>query len=372
MIFDDSLPEFIPGTSGSNLPVKFAPPGLPPMYPVLSDPTAPSNRMEEPVRKWRLSKGANSGASSWSNREDEPMHEQLNIFQGEESLIPDTIAEELWQSHFRQHDAELNDRKETEYLMQLYKQSSGRWPVIYDRWQMHPVYGLRGKSIESLKSKFNKVAMKLIETDVLLRKRPSTTMERFQVTQHLKFLPIFAMKYNEKNEYLRRLFLENAFKRPASPDQDRWVNEIMRIPTLSVKKKGQQAKPPVIPGPHLASSLNASVQSEISSSEYTRVKAVLRGLGIDKTALANTPAVAKLMAVVEKEAAALLMMRDSLQRKKQELEILRTSGGNGVGGMRMRPPPSSTSAPTSSASTPAPGMHMQPQSISISQQKRKR
>ena len=38
----------------------------------------------------------------------------------------------------------------------------------------------------------------------------------------------------------------------------------------------------------------------------------------------------KLFAVIERETYSLIMLRDSLQRKKQELEILRTSGVNGV------------------------------------------
>lgn len=369
MIYDDSLSEFVPGGSGSRLTTKFAPPGLPSMSTVLADPISSPGKMKGHVRRWRRTRIPNAMTTVWSATDaDVEMGGGISIFQGEESLVPESIPDDLWQTHFRQHDAELNDRKETEYLLQLYKQTSGRWPVIYDRWQMHPVYGLRGKSVESLKSKFNKVAIRLIEIDLLQRKRPATTIERIQFSQQLKYLPIFAMKFNEKNEFLRRLFLENSFKRPSTSDQDKMMNEIMRIPSLAMKKR-QQGKPPVTPGPHLASSLIQTVHNDISNSEYNRVKAALKGLGADKSNLTMTPKVARLVAVVEREAAALLMMRDSLQRKRQELEILRTSGGNASSGVRMR---QSGPAPVPPAPAVPVNLAAPPQSITISQQKRKR
>ena len=381
MIYDDSLPEFVPGGAGAHLAIRFAPNGPPPMYAAISDPMAPENRMSSPVRKWELRRPNTGKALVWAVHEEvDSMRDSTSeLFQGEELLIPDSIPDELWHAHFRQHDADLNDRKEADFLLQLFKQTCGRWPVIYDRWQMHPVYGLRGKSVEALKSKFNKIAMKLLEIDLLQRKRPASAMERIQVSQQLKYLPLFSMKYNEKNEYLRRLFLDNAFKRGVSADHEKAVSEIMRVPTMMMKKKSQQSKPPVAPGPHAASTLITTLQSEVTNSEYNRVKAVLKGLGVDRASTAITPKLAKLMATVEKEAATLLMMRDSLQRKKQELEILRTSGGNGAGAMRMRgaaatPPPAITVSPNAPNSAPPQTIQPSttPAAITISQQKRKR
>ena len=358
-MFDESLEEFIPANIGRNSLSIVSERGLPSMVTVISDPIIPSNHMEGRVRSWMRNRFHGETCSTWQRYDaDGAMsNSSINVFHGEEDLIPDSIPDALWQSHFRQHDAELNDRRETEFLLFLYKQSSGRWPVIYDRWQMHPVYGLRGKSVESLKSKFNKVLMKLFEIDLLQQKRPATTVERIQISQQLKYLPIFAVKYNEKNEFLRRLFLENSFKR-APQDMDKLVNEMLRIPTMNMKKKTNLGKLPSVPGPMLASSFVPVVQTDLSASEYTRVKAVLTSLGIDRAEAVRTPRLATLFAAIEKEAATLLMMRDSLQRKKQELEILRSSGGVGALGVRTRP-----LAPT--ASLPL-------QSISNSQHKRKR
>lgn len=292
----------------------------------------------------------------------------IHVFQGEEDIVPDSIPDSLWQSHFRQHDAELNDRKETEYLLQLYKRTSGRWPVIYDRWQTHPVYGLRGKSLESLKSKFNKVVMKLFEIDILRQKRPATTVERIQISQQLKYLPIFSMKYNEKNEFLRRLFLENSFKRNAQ-EFEKYIGEILKVPSMSMKKKTQQIRAGSVPGPVLASSLVPSTEADFTSSEFSRVKSVLASLGIDRSAAMSTPKLAKLFASVEKEAGTLLMMRDSLQRKKQELEILRSNGGSGGLGMRARATGSPSPVQSNNQQVNQPHAF---QSISVTQQKRKR
>ena len=103
MLFDDSLPEFVPGGSCSNMPVKFAPPGLPPMYTVLSDPIASKNRMAESVTGWKLSRVGQGSVSKWSRtEEDERMSDQSSIFHGEECLVPESIPDDLWQSHFRQ------------------------------------------------------------------------------------------------------------------------------------------------------------------------------------------------------------------------------------------------------------------------------
>jgi hypothetical protein len=354
------------------------------MITVISDPLADANRLDRPVRKWKRSQSFRqaTGTSAWAPYdEDEKMEDDkakvLSGFSGEESLIPETIPDELWQSHFRQHDAELNDRKETEHLLWLYKQCSGRWPVIYDRWQLHPVYGPRGKSLESLKSKFNKVIMKLLEIDIVQKRKPANSMERMQVSQPLKYLPIFCMKYNEKNEYLRRLFLENQFKRQSSPDAtavcDKFMNELMRIPNMTMKHKKNMAKPPIVPGPQLASSQIHSVHSEISLAESNRLKAVIKSLGIDRSIMMCTPKIAKLFSIVEREAHTLLMMRDSLQRKKQELEILRTSGGiNSVGQTRapriMPAPPAVGSIPPQSTNA----VDMMMTAAAAQQQKRKR
>jgi hypothetical protein len=358
MFYDETIAEFVSGSRTFHVSSKLAPPGLPSMYPVISQPLAPSNRMDLPVKRWGRDFDCNSQTTRWVPLDlDEFMADKLEEFQGEESLVPESIPDELWQTHFRQHDSELNDRKETEFLLLLYKQSSGRWPVIYDRWQSHSVYGLRGKSLEALKSKFNKIAMKLLEIDLLQRKRPATTMERFQFLQELKYLPIFSMKYNEKNEYLRRIFLDNAYKKPNSVDQEKMVGEIMRGPNLAIKKKNQQSRPQLTPGPHLSKSLITSVQTEISGSEATRMRSMLAGLGISISASFSTPRIAKMLAVIEKETLSLLMMRDSLQRKKQELEILRTSGGTHAMHRARQPAP-----------PPAGVAH----SISINQQKRKR
>jgi hypothetical protein len=368
-MFDESLDAFIPSSSTAKVSYQFSEGGLPPMVTVISDPVGPKNWMEGRVRPWKQVNFSRDFSLAWRRADHDNSMQDTTVatFQGEEDLVPDSIPDGLWQSHFRQHDAELNDRRETEYLLQLYKRTCGRWPVIYDRWQMHPVYGLRGKSLESLKSKFNKVAMKLFEIDLLQQKQPASTVERIQICQQLKYLPLFAVKYNEKNEFLRRLFMENALKK--NPHEfEKQINEILRIPTISMKKKSAYHSRIVsVPGPQLASSLvPVSVQGELSASEYSRVKAVLLSLGIDRSRATATPKLAKLFATVEKEVATLLMMRDSLQRKKQELEILRTNGGVGaVGGGGIRPRVGS-----SSGSVNVQGV----QSISVShhQHKRKR
>jgi len=365
MIYDATVSEFVAGGVGSRLPNRFAPPGLPSMSTVLADPLSSINRMQRPVQKWKRSRmyDLENSASVWKREDDDDAmlddkEKTLLVLSGEEAIIPETIPDDIWQNHFRQHDADLSDRKETEFLLSLYRQCSGRWPVIYDRWQSHSVFGPRGKSMESLKSKFNKVVVKLLEVDVLKRRKITTATERMQATQSLRWLPIFAMKYNEKNEYLRRVFLENEFRRESSADAtaacDKCVNEIMRIPNLTMKHKktmggGPPGKPSLIPGPQLSSTMVQSVHSEISLAESNRLKAILKSLGIDRTSMQRTPKLSKLFSIVEREAHTLLMMRDSLQRKKQELEILRTSGINGgVGnGLNNRPRPPPPSGPQS-------------------------
>ena len=340
MIYDDDVPEYLPGGSGSRYPFKFAPPGLPSMYPNICDPMTVTNKLSRPVRSWKRVGGVpcDGESSGWVPvNSDEHMVNISPNYQGEEGLLPDSIPDELWQTHFRQHDAELNDRKETEYLLSLYKECCGRWPVIYDRWQMHSVYGLRGKSIESLKSKFNKVVMKLMEIDVLQqRKAPLSNVDRIEVSQSLRCLPLFSIKYNEKNEYLRRLFVENLHKRTvADPMQEKALSELLRIPNLTMKKR--RSPPIAAPGTVVASSTIPNVQTEVSSAEANRIKAMLKALGIERENLAKTPKIGKLMATIEKQAHILIMMRDSLQRKKQELEILKATGANGH--RKQQPPP---------------------------------
>lgn len=381
MNFDSNLPEFHPG-GNSNLPSKFAPGGLAPMYTVISEPLSQQARKDGPVRKWVKRKPGDTVTSRWLCTDDDEVMDggDSSIFQGEEVLLPDSLPESLWQSHFRQHDMELSDRKEAEFLLQLYKQSSGRWPVIFDRWQAHPIYGLRGKSLESLKTRFSRLIMKIMEIDLLQRKKPSTGMERLQVSQQLKFLPAFSARYNEKNEYLRRIFLQNMFKRSQGADIDKLFNELMRVPNLTLKKRAPQPKQPTAPGPHAASSMVSNIQSDISGSEYARVKAVLNSVGLDRAGLPLTPKIGKLMATAEKEAATLLMMRDALQRKKQELELLRISGGN-TNGLRPRAQMAANhsvvpqvSAPGTATPTPIPSVTPMGSNAgsSLIQQKRKR
>lgn len=364
MIYDATVSEFVAGGVGSKVPTRLAPPGLPSMTTILADPLSRINRLQRPVQRWKRSKMLDMeySASTWTRENDDQEmqdehHRVHTVFSGEEGLIPDTIPEDIWQSHFRQHDADLSDRKETEFLLSLYKQCSGRWPVVYDRWQSHPVFGPRGKSIESLKSKFNKVMLKLLEVDALKRRKATTATERIQATQSLRWLPIFAMKFNEKNEYLRRVFLENEFRRESSSEAmtacEKYVNELMRVPNLTMKHKktmtGGPSKPTLVAGPQLASSLIQSVHTEMSLAESNRLKAILKSLGVDRTSMQRTPKLSKLFSIVERETHTLLMMRDSLQRKKQELEILRTSGMNGgVGnGLNNRPPRPQPSGPPS-------------------------
>ena len=386
MIYDPAVSEFVAGGVGSRLPNRFAPPGLPSMSTVLADPLSSVNRTQGPVQKWKRSRMfdmANS-AFMWKREDDDQemsddKEKALLVFNGEEAVIPETIPDDIWQNHFRQHDADLSDRKETEFLLSLYRQCSGRWPVIYDRWQSHPVFGPRGKSMESLKSKFNKVVVKLLEIDAVKRRKAITASERMQATQSLRWLPIFAMKYNEKNEYLRRVFLENEFRRESSTDAtaacEKCVNEIMRVPNLTMKHKktmggGGPGKPSLIPGPQLSSTMIQSVHSEISLAESNRLKAILKSLGLDRSSMQRTPKLSKLFSIVEREAHTLLMMRDSLQRKKQELEILRTSGMNGgVGnGLNNRPRPPPPGPPSQNVNE----VLMAAAAAAAAQQKRKR
>jgi hypothetical protein len=380
MMYDESLDDFIVGGGTSQLPVKFAPQGPPPMIPVLIELPPSDSSVSRGSRSWRLEHVPREIGLKWvPQNQDAPMEEASStIFHGEESLLPETISDTIWQSHFRHQDTELADRKETEILLKLYLQSCGRWPVIHDRWVSHPVYGSRGRSLEALKSRFSRLVTKLVEIDLFQRKKPSSNSERLQVSQQLKYLPLFTMKYNEKNEYLRRIFLLNSDKRGSSPELDKLMNELTRIPTLNMKKRLPSLKAPLTPGPHAASSLMANVQAELSASEYLRVKSLLKSVGLDRAGMSITPKIARLLSVVEREAATLLIMRDSLQRKKQELEILRSSGGAGV--TRLRNAPQSTPPSTTAALTPvtvsapllsAPAAQAS-QSLSLSQQKRKR
>ena len=367
----------------SNLPVRFSPGGLAPMCAVLSDPVSIQKQMKLcQSGGWARKRQQGRYSFGWSrDDDDEYMGEAPTpAFVGEEGLIPDTIPESVWQDHFRQQDSDLADRKELEFLLQLYKQCAGRWPVIYDRWQGHPVYGMRGKSLESLKGRLNKVVLKLMEIDLLQRRKPSTSMERLQVSQQLKYLPLFAVRFNEKHDYLRRIFLHNSFKRPLVNDIDKLVGELMRLPNLAVKKRGHISRPPTPPGPQAATASVASIQSEISGSEMTRIRAILKCVGVEREGIILTPKITRLMSVVEKEAAILLMMRDSLQRKKQELEILRSGGGNGPNSFRHKgtiPGGISSSGPVtaSQTSTVTPVPATSPVSAvvpAIIQQKRKR
>lgn len=333
MLNTETAAEFVPGGLGVSKPLRCAPPGLPSLIPSLTDPVGFSKKFKKSARPWKHSVTSlrSPGVKGWIPVDAEDgMDEECTEFTGEEALLPDHIPDDLWQTHFRQHDAELNDRKETEYLLSLYKDCSGRWPVIYDRWQTHRVYGLRGKSIESLKSRFNKVVMKLLEIDILQTRKPEHNIERMQVLQSLRFLPIFSIKYNEKNEYLRRIFLENSLKRQ-HPDalQEKALAEVMRVPNLTMKKRSNRSQALVAPGTVLASSNITNIQTEVSPADMNRIKAMLKSLGIDREDLSKTPKIGRLLATIEKETHTLIMMRDSLQRKKQELEILKSTGANG-------------------------------------------
>jgi hypothetical protein len=356
MLYHDDVGEFVPGDPGTHFPHVMGPPGLVPLTTCVSDSFVPKSGVTS-VRKWKRVRPALGGptASVWGTDSDETMEDvRLTTKCIEELLIPDEIPEDVWQMYFRQGDSELNDKRETEFLLSLYKECSGRWPVIYDRWQSHGIYGPRGKSIESIKAKFNRAVTKLLEVDAISRsKKPSS--DRSGHNRSLKYLPLFSMKYNEKNEYLRRMFLDNEYKRQkvseASANADRYLGDLMRIPNMTVKmKKGQRSGQPsnLPPGPHLMSGLIQSVHSEISLSESNRVKAVVKGLGINRAEMMRTPQLAKLFAIVERETHMLLMMRDSVQRKKQELEIVKTSGTMGIG-MSYRPKAPPSQAPSSNA-----------------------
>ncbi len=372
MLYDEHVGEFTAGDPSSQLPNTMSAPGLIPLSTVISDPLAPNVQLKRAARTWKLAQVANcsGGCRVWVSNSDESMSDQILPEADEESLIPDNIPDEIWQTHFRQGEGELNDKRETEFLLTLYKECSGRWPVIYDRWQSHSVYGPRGKSLESIKTKFSKAVSKLLEVDIFGRRKPSTSMDRLHLSRSLKFLPLFSMKYNEKNEYLRRIFLDNEFRRQkvaeASNNADRYMSDLMRMPSMTMKyKKGSRGgQPSTLPtGPHLTSSLVQSVHSEIGLAESNRVKAVLKSLGVNRNDMMRTPQLAKLFAIVEREAHVLIMMRDSLQRKKQELEIIRTSGLNGLG-ISHRPRTASQQPPVS--------VNHVAQSVPNPQQKRKR
>jgi hypothetical protein len=234
---------------------------------------------------------------------------------------------------------------------------------------------LRGKSLESLKSKFNKVVSRLLEIDFMQRRKPTSNNERTLISQQLKFLPLFSVKFNEKNEFLRRSFLLNAFRKGSTSDVEKLCNDLNRVAISNMKKKFPQQKPPLTPGPHASSSLVLNIQTEVTASEYLRVKGLLKSVGVDRNYVALTPRTAKLLAIVEKEVATLLMMRDSLQRKKQELEILRSTGSN-QGNMRMRANMPTPAAGPSVGNSITPSLQTTPanltQAIPLSQQKRKR
>jgi hypothetical protein len=327
MMFDDSLPDLDFGESGGCDSIHLGPPGLPPLVHVVSNPHLMDNKLSAPVRRWEK-RAVGFSRSRWCPVEELGPSESTTAA-CEDDVVPDTIPDDIWQTHFRQTESDLSDKKEAEYILSLFRQCSGRWPVIYDRWLSHPIYGERGRPLESLKSKFFKVNSKLLEIDALQRNQPTNNSERAAVLSSVRLLLPFTLRYNEKNEFLRRAVKELQWKQTAKDldEQQKMLAEITRLPTISIRKKAPKPTLPV--GASLASQSTPSPLADLSQAEGNRVRAVLKALGLDRAKMATTPSLQKRFALIEREAHALIMLRDSLNRKRQELEILRTGGNSG-------------------------------------------
>jgi hypothetical protein len=130
------------------------------------------------------------------------------------SEIPGFIDPEVWNAAIRPLDpqGDWGERSETEYLLNLYRATGGRWVVIHDRWCQR--FGSASRTVEQLKSRFVKVLAKMIDLKLC-------------TSGSVNF------RYNELYDQQRRNFNERLWKRdPLLSDQT-----IRIIKDLFKKKK---------------------------------------------------------------------------------------------------------------------------------------
>ena len=233
-------------------------------------------------------------------------HDQLERVYGEEFLVPSFIDIDLWNSCIKPMDHDWNDKTETDLLLSLFRATGGRWPVIFDRWQIDAVYGTRGRTLEILKARFYRITSKLIELD--------TTHSSLQ--SH----PLLINRYNEHYDAQRRLFNEQNFSKDlATLDQQaKLVRDLFRS-KVKTKQKAESFKPGVFPGSALAKFPEIPVQ------DIDKVRDAAEALGLSLIGDARTLRVQKLLAGITKQLHSLVLMKESISLKTRQLESLRAT-----------------------------------------------
>ena len=283
----DTLSDFLPSCSQEdrNLLSEFYP-GKPSLF--VSHPESVHR-----VKSWRKTEITSSvptpiSQSVWWPVTDSPPVVQPTV--SEESRFSLHLDSESW-ANLRQDD--WQDRTESELLLSLYRSTGGRWPVIYDRWSSDPVYGTKGRSLESLKSRFEKMANKLIAADV----------------------PRLA--YNEQYDLQRRNFLENAYGKDPSVIEN--LSKIARdlFRSRPRPKPRTELNPPGRVGVGLAGRM-----PELSAGEAEKVRIVAESLGINLAGRARTVRVQKILSSIAKQLHSLVLLKESISAKISELDAL--------------------------------------------------
>ena len=256
---------------------------------VQTESSTPSHQPKKWVRAPLLTQGSTrSTISVWQPEGSAP---RITRPFGEELLVPAYLDTDTWNLTIRGIETDWQDKTETDLLLSLYRSCGGRWPVIHDRWQSDPVYGSKGRTLESLKARFAKVFSKLQDS-------PS-------------------LRYSEIYDQHRRQFLDQHLQKdPAVVDQQqRQARELFRS---KLRLKGKPENPRV--GVFTAAAL--AKHPELSPVESEKVKAAAAALGLDLFGTARTLRVQRLLAGIVKQLHCLVLLKESVATKIRDTESL--------------------------------------------------
>ncbi|KAB8606228.1 hypothetical protein FH972_025858 [Carpinus fangiana] len=124
-------------------------------------------------------------------------------------------------------------REETDYLMELYKDFYGKWPLIVDRWEFQPVTKVEpgtseseslqsaSRSMEDLKSRFYEISAKIMAV-----RTPVSNMTAAEFEDHEKMI-----KFNPEAEAKRKRAADTLQHRSAEDrkEEEYLVAELRRI-----------------------------------------------------------------------------------------------------------------------------------------------
>jgi hypothetical protein len=271
------------------------------------------------------------------------------------SSIPAFIDPEVWNAAIRPMDqtGDWGERADTEFLLNLYRATGGRWIVVHDRWCAR--YGTRARTMEQLKSRFVKVIAKMIDLKLCTSGNGN-------------------FRYSELYDTQRRNFLERTWKRDSAV-----LEQTARIvKDLFKKNKKAPVSGPVASGPSSGVRVGVSLASqlakspEVSAELAERLRFICNSLGVDKVenrGFLRSLRIQKAAAAVNKLIHSVLIVKEVIAAKKPGANVvLGISSAAGPAGNAAAVYASSPQVPNGgTTSTAAPGavrVRVQPGGVS--------